>query len=292
MKILNKLKPSGRYFGFSIAVLFVITLIFLAIEATSFKIPIFGFHSIFDRRNPERLPSRAAYLDYSVQDLEIVLEYLIQEKYWFLSSQDIYDYFLLKSKAIPEKYIGQRPVMLTFDDGYENIHAFVLPLLEKLEKKYNLKIPIVLFLNPAFMERKRTKGKAEYLNCDRIKEGVEKGFYDVQSAGVNHVNLTKIPTSDLEFELLESQNKLQACIGEPKDNTVAFHFGYPYNRVNRKVAFYTSQYYRTGYLYNDEMFKINIFRNNYRISRWGVFRGDSPQKLIDRARKASKIPSQ
>ncbi|MBP0016109.1 MAG: polysaccharide deacetylase family protein [Cyanobacteria bacterium SBLK] len=281
-----------RYLSFSIAAFLVIAMIFLAIEAISFKIPIFGFHSIFDRRNPERLPSRAAYLDYSVQDLEILLEYLIQEKYWFLSSQDLYDYFLIESKTIPEKHIGRRPVMLTFDDGYENIHAFVLPLLEKLEKKYNLKIPIVLFLNPAFMERKKNKGKPEYLNCDRVKEGFEKGFYDVQSAGVNHTNLTKLPTSDLEFELLESQKQLQACIAESSDNTVALHFGYPYNRVNRKVAFSTSQYYRSGYLYNDEMFKINIFRNNYRISRWGVFRGDSPQKLINRARKASKIQPQ
>jgi peptidoglycan/xylan/chitin deacetylase (PgdA/CDA1 family) len=289
MKILKALKRTKKYLSLSIAVLLGIALVFFAIDAQSFKIPIFGFHSIFDRTNPDRLPSRAAYLDYSVQDLEEFLEYLIQEKYWFLSSQDFYDYFLVKAKTIPEQYIGQRPVMLTFDDGYENINAFVLPLLEKLEEKYNLKIPIVLFLNPAFMERKKSQSNVEYLNCDRIKDGFNRGFYDVQSAGVDHANLTKISISDLEFELRESQRKLQECIAETTKNTVALHFAYPYNRVNSQVTFYTAQYYRSGYLYNDKIQRINRFHHNYRISRVGISRRDPPQKLIDRARQASKI---
>jgi peptidoglycan/xylan/chitin deacetylase (PgdA/CDA1 family) len=183
--------------------------------------------------------------------------------------------------------------MLTFDDGYENINAFVLPLLEKLEKKHNLKIPIVLFLNPGFMEREKPNRKDKYLNCDRVRNGFEKGFYDVQSAGVSHTNLTKLGISELESELLESQRKLQECIADKTTNSmVSLHFAYPYNRVNRKVALHTAKHYQSGYLYNDEIHKLNFLQNYYRISRLAVFRNDSPQKLIDRARRASKISPQ
>ncbi|MEA5467779.1 polysaccharide deacetylase family protein [Spirulina sp. 06S082] len=293
MKNFKKIGLSKTYFGLAIAIALSLAIAKIIIDSMSFKIPIFGFHSIFDRTNPEKLPSRASYLDYPVQDLEQVLKYLIQEEYWFLSSQDLYDYFLTKTKTIPQKYVGKRPVMLTFDDGYENIHAFVLPLLEKLAKQYNIRIPIVLFLNPAFMEREKPDRKDKYLNCDRVKDGFKKGFYDVQSAGVNHTHLTKLEISELEKELLESQRKLQECIAEPTLNpTVSLHFAYPYNRINRRVKFYTSKYYQSGYLYNDEIYKLNFWQNHYKISRLAVFRNDSPQKLIDRARQASKITAQ
>jgi hypothetical protein len=55
--------------------------------------------------------------------------------------------FLTKSQQIPPEHIGQKPIMLSFDDGYKNIYTNLLPILEKLETKYGRKVKVVLFVN-------------------------------------------------------------------------------------------------------------------------------------------------
>ncbi|NEN91425.1 MAG: hypothetical protein F6K48_21975 [Okeania sp. SIO3H1] len=62
-----------------------------AIKSPTVKIPIFGFHDIIDLQNKADLPPyRRLYdMDYTKQDLEKFVEYLVQKNYWFLSSQDL-----------------------------------------------------------------------------------------------------------------------------------------------------------------------------------------------------------
>jgi hypothetical protein len=67
-----------------------ILIAYLLIHQLIFNVPVFAFHGLVDKKNPKYLPSRANYLDYTIQDLEIFLEKLIQDDYWFLSSQEIY----------------------------------------------------------------------------------------------------------------------------------------------------------------------------------------------------------
>lgn len=209
--------------------------------------------------------------------------------YWFLSSQDLYDYFLVRNKKIPAEYLCRKAVAITFDDGYINANVYLMPILKDLQNKYQKTIKVILFLNPKFMERKQTS-KVQYLKCQDLTEGIEKGFYDVQSHGFSHSDLTKLNTKFLQFELAESQKYLKQCTEGLKENsTIAEHLAYPYNRVNSQVLEYTSKYYLSGYLYNDRIHKIGWWKNNYKISRVEVLREDSPEKLISIAQKASTI---
>ncbi|MBO9998861.1 MAG: polysaccharide deacetylase family protein [Cyanobacteria bacterium SID2] len=271
-------------FGFALA-------IYVVLDSLAFKVPIFGFHSIFDRRTPDELPSRAPYLDYAVQDLETVLTTLIRGDYWFLDSNDFHDYFLTRSRTIPPARIGQKPVMLTFDDGYENVRAYVLPLLEKFERQYDIKIPIVLFLNPAFFDKNNPKRPQKYLTCEGVREGLTAGFYDVQSAGFQHVNLTQLNERDIEFDIAEARQKLQECVrGLDHSEDVARHFAYPYNRVNGSIERLVKQYHESAYRYDDRMQMLGWTQRPYRISRLGIQRNDSPQRLLRLARRASTLP--
>jgi peptidoglycan/xylan/chitin deacetylase (PgdA/CDA1 family) len=269
--------------------------------------PIFAFHSIFDRNHPDELPSRASYLDYSLQNLEELLTYLVKNDYWFLSSQELDDYFIKKNRRIPEEYRKTKPVILTFDDGYKNIDAYVLPLLQKLQKTYNKPLKIVLFINPRPMKSDDSQKKVagtppckgaacgdrpaavKYLKCEDLKRGTELGFYDVQSHGYSHADLTRMLPQKLEYELAESQRALKNCLADWSGReTVAQSLAYPYNKVNKNVEEVTSNYYRSAYLFNSRWRHLLFLRSPYKIPRIGISKNDSPDTLIQLTRRYSK----
>lgn len=267
-----------------------ITLIF-AISVSSITqffllpLPIFGFHSIYDQNKPSHLPSRASHLDYSLQNLEELLIYLIQHNYWFLSTQEFYDYFFSKTKAIPKEQRNNKPVMLTFDDGYKNIDVYLLPLLEKLQQEFNHPLKIVLFVNPKYMKRNDFEKKTQYLNCEDLKRGTELGFYDVQSHGYSHADLTRLKFEDLKHELSESQQALKTCLSNLPDT--AQHIAYPYNKVNSTVEQLTAKYYQSAYLFKSRFRHLLFLINAYKIPRIGISKKDSPQTLIQLAKRYS-----
>lgn len=253
--------------------------LYLILGYRPFTIPIFAFHNIVDPQKPQALPSRAAYLDYYLTNFTELVQYLLDNNYWLIDSQELYDYFLTESRKIPEKYLNLKPVLLTFDDGYKSIDAYVLPLLQDLEKQYQQKIKIVLFVNPRYLIE--SDKKVKYLKCDDLRKGVEQGFYDVQSHSFNHVDLTKLNTQKLEAELSNSQKFLRKCLQNLPDNAnVARHFAYPYDRTNKQVETMTAKYYLSAHKFNGKLRHLLFWRNNYTIPRLGVSSKDSPEDLI------------
>lgn len=253
--------------------------LYLILGYRPFTIPIFAFHNIVDSQKPQALPSRAASLDYSLVNFTELVKYLLDNNYWLIDSQELYDYFLTESRKIPEQYLNSKPVLLTFDDGYKSIDAYVLPLLQDLEKQYQQKIKIVLFVNPKYLIE--LDKKVKYLKCDDLRKGVEQGFYDVQSHSFNHADLTKLNTQKLEAELSNSQKFLQQCLQNlPENANVARHFAYPYDRTNKQVETMTAKYYLSAYKFNGKLRHLLFWRNNYTIPRLGVSSKDSPEDLI------------
>lgn len=242
----------------------------IVVAIVTVKIPIFGFHNIVDRQNPKEMsPSRPHFQsDYSQSDLEVFLDNLVRDNYWFMTTQELYDYYLSNpNKPIPPEHRYQKKVMITFDDGYKSVYTYLLPILEKLEKKYGKKVKVVLFINPAFMGHHGTV--LDKASCQELREGFQKGFYDLQSHGLNHENLTTISLKSLERELAESQIQLRKCTyGLDGNETVANHIAYPYGAINKNVEKYVAKYYLSGYLYNSLTFHLGFFQpEKYYIPR-------------------------
>jgi peptidoglycan/xylan/chitin deacetylase (PgdA/CDA1 family) len=262
------------------------------VESTSVRIPIIGFHDIIDIQNPADLPPRrlAFETDYTKQKLSVFLEYLFKQNYWFLSSQDLYVYFIKKSQPLPPQHLGQKPIMLSFDDGYEGVHKNALPLLEKLSFIYKEKGKFVLFVNPLFLGVDIGGDFLAHTSCEELRAGYQKGFYDVQSHGFSHKNLTKLSGKNLEFEIAKSKSALRKCMGDLDNNKViGAHIAYPYGALNRKVEKILPKYHLTGFLYNDGYLRVKRLRNNYRISRMTVSKDTSPSELIYIAQRASTL---
>src|SRR6476469_5499840 len=124
---------------------------FITLYINEYKVSIFVFQDIINIHNKNDSPflgSSFKQMNYPRQDFEIFVGSLLNRKIWFLSSEELYDYFIAKSKPIPAEHIGEKPIMLSFDDGYKNNYTNLLYSLERLEKKYGKKVKVVLFINP------------------------------------------------------------------------------------------------------------------------------------------------
>jgi peptidoglycan/xylan/chitin deacetylase (PgdA/CDA1 family) len=269
----------------------VTILVFSIWDFNSIKVPIFGFHDIY---SPESVSyqSTAPYLDYKASDLESFIIGLVSENYWFLSSQDIDDYFISKHFKIPNELKGRRAVALSFDDAYESIYTHVLPILERVESEHNIKIPIILFLNSRRMmdDYAKRPQKSHYLTCEAIRDGFEKGFYDLQSAGHGHRLLTKDNKQTIADDVITMQNWLKNCVGNlPQTSSVGQHFAYPYNRVNSQVRQVVSRYHKTAYRYDRRLQRMGWSTRRYSISRLGVDRKTSLSWMFWQAHRASHL---
>jgi poly-beta-1,6-N-acetyl-D-glucosamine N-deacetylase len=257
--------------------------LYLMLGYRPFTVPVFAFHNIVDlqadTQKVRELSSRAKYLDYTLANLDRLVTYLLDNNYWFLDSQELYDYFIIKSKQIPEQYLNSKPVVLTFDDGYKSVDIYILPWLQALEKKYRQKIKIVLFINPKYVTEPDKKIK--YLKCSDLQKGLQQGFYDVQSHSFNHIDLTKLNPTKLEAELKDSQQFLRQCLQNiPGNADVAKHFAFPYDRTNNSVEAHTARYYLSAYKFNGRFRNLLFWHNSYTIPRIGVNARDTPEKLI------------
>ncbi|MBE9143606.1 polysaccharide deacetylase family protein [Planktothrix mougeotii] len=260
-------------------------------KTSSVRIPIFGLHDIIDEANINQSAEKRLQFDndYFKQDLYTFLNYLAQNNYWFLTTQDLFTYFIQKSQPIPQERIGQKPIMISFDDGYEGVHQNVLPILKDLEENYNKKVKIVWFINPGLMGVK-LKDFIPHVSCEELRDGYKRGYYDIQSHGQTHEKLTLIKGKKLKFELEQAKLDLRTCMQDlDKNKWVAAHFAYPFGKVNRRVEKSLSPYYLTGYVYDGNMLRINRYTNKYRLSRITVNRYTSPRSLIRIAKRATTL---
>jgi hypothetical protein len=201
-----------RIISFLLAFLLSFITYEVILESITVEIPIFGFHDIVDLQNPQEIPPQRRDFpgDYSQQNLEPFLEDLVSHNYWFLSTQELYEYFIANpKKPIPSEYRDRKTVMISFDDGNKSIYTHLLPILERLENKYGKKTKIVVFINSGFLGSQDSLIKK--VTCQDLRDGMQKGFYDIQSHGLNHENLTKISLTALDRELSQDQIRLRTC---------------------------------------------------------------------------------
>ena len=107
------------------------------------------------------------------------LKYLEQNGYTTIVIQDLIDYFD-KGTPLPEK-----PIMLTFDDGYYNNYLYAYPLL----KKYNSKAVIsIIGFSTENMLPDSGEVSANYSHRNmgrRSKEMTESGLVEIQNHSYN-----------------------------------------------------------------------------------------------------------
>ncbi|MBQ9757227.1 MAG: polysaccharide deacetylase family protein [Clostridia bacterium] len=191
------------------------------------EVPILMYHSI--------LRSSHSNSDYIISeaDFERDLKFLKKNGYTTIVMQDLIDY-VEKKRALPEK-----PVMLTFDDGYFNNCSYAFPLLQK----YNSKavISIIGYYTDLYTETPDENPAYSHLTWTDIKNMIDSGFVEFQNHSYNLHTIDKGRNGTKKKRgesLAEYKSALTSDLGKLQDafksnvGTTPTTFTYPFGSVS------------------------------------------------------------
>lgn len=179
-------------------------------RATAARVPVIMYHDI--------LPQKEVFFDVTPDELERHFQ-LIQDQGLTPITLDQLIAHLKTAIPLPEK-----PVLLTFDDGYSGHYQYVFPLL----KKYQFPAVFSIFTD-------KVNGKIigrSTVTWNQLKDMVASPFVTIASHSVSHFsNLTQLSDQRLRVELTESKRLLEGNLGIP-----IRYFTYPEGHYDQRVA--------------------------------------------------------
>ncbi|MGC8555080.1 MAG: polysaccharide deacetylase family protein [Candidatus Acidulodesulfobacterium sp.] len=123
----------------------------------------------------------------------------------------------------------KKPILITFDDGYENNYLNAYPILKSAG------FTSMIFMSSGFVGKKnavsdeREKVRENFLNKTEIKEMFKSGFF-IGSHGINHYYLDRLEDGVMIGELIASKAYLENITGSAVD-----FFSYPFGSYNANV---------------------------------------------------------
>lgn len=222
------------------AAMFFLCILIIILPSQGFaqrKVPILVYHSINEFKGHG---SKELYV--TPENFEKQMLYLRDHGYTLLT----FDRWQDINKV-------NKPIFITFDDGYKNnLNAF--DIFQKL-KNERFKPTGTIFVISDFI------GRSNRLSKSDLKMMSDSGIIAIQSHTATHPDLTKI--NNYEYELKESKDKIQQITGK---SVIAI--AYPYGSFNNKVVAETKKYYLFGLTTTPELFsEKNIKDELYLLPR-------------------------
>lgn len=179
-------------------------------QQTEFKLPILIYHYV-EYVKDERDTIRQS-LNIQPNIFELQIQTLISSGYTFVTPNQI-------AKIETGRLKVEKPVILSFDDGYRDFYTDVFPIL----KKHNIRA--VAYVNPGLMD------KLNYMYWDQVGEIVQSGLVEIGSHGVSHQSLSSLDPKQAEWEIQQSKSMLENKLG-----ITITSIAYPYGHYNSVVA--------------------------------------------------------
>lgn len=178
-----------------------------------YHVPVFMYHAVTDA------VWGASELFSSPSQVDEQINYLLENGFdliWFSDLEHVEDY--------------DKPIILTFDDGYEDNYTELFPILQK----YNVKATFFIITN--FLT-----GNDHNMSVEQVQELAASGLVDIQSHSYSHPELNKLSAKDQEFQLAQSKLALVRITGKEP-----FVFCYPRGMENQTTRELVEEYYRFG----------------------------------------------
>ena len=201
------------------------------------NVPILMYHAVGDET--------WGYSDLFVRpsELENHLQYLADNGYETIFFDDL---------SHLEAY--EKPVLLTFDDGYDDNYTELYPLLKKYQAK------ATIFVIP------RDLGKAHKMTAEQIQELAQSGLVSIQSHTWSHGNLSCMDEETLIFEMEHSRDAIAALTGQ-----VPSVVCYPEGTRSELSVAVARRYYQYGLLMNGYIW--NTSDDPFYVTRMYIPRG-------------------
>lgn len=218
-------------------------------------IPIFMYH--FVGEDPGQNPYPENVVKTSMLDQQ--LKYLKENNYDTIFVTDL-----------KELHRYEKPVALTFDDGFLDVYVNAFPLL----KQYQLKAS--MYVVNEFI------GTPGYCGVEQLKEMQDSGLVSIEAHTVSHNRLATLSASRIETELADSKAYIKQHFD--KDSTVLC---YPYGSYNNTVIDIAKKYYDYALAMDGGVYDTKKHKNLYEIPRIYANRSMSLNAFINYCKTAN-----
>ena len=183
-----------------------------------------------------------------------------------------FDFITFKDLANGVK--AKKPIILTFDDGYEDNYLNLLPLLKKHQAKAVIYCLGDRSIQSNIWDEKLGEPRANLMNDSQIKECHDSGLIEIASHGLKHQHLPSLNEADADEEFKLSKQNLEQLINEKivsfaypygdygeREEVMAYEAGYDFaiGTVNGPLKL-TDNYYAIR--------RIQIFPNEGKLGFW------------------------
>lgn len=171
------------------------------------KVPVMMYHDI--------LPEKKVFFDVTPEELERHLE-LIRQKGLTPISMDQLVSHLRTGLPLPEK-----PIMLSFDDGYAGHYRYAYPLL----KKYNYPALFAIYTDKIDKQVGRPA-----MNWEQLRVMAADPLVTISSHSVTHRDLNKLTDAEIQMEAQQSKQILESKLDIPMR-----YFTYPSGKYDQRA---------------------------------------------------------
>lgn len=178
----------------------------------------------------------------SPSSMEEQLAYIVDNGYdaiWFEDLAHLEDY--------------DKPVILTFDDGYDDNYLNLFPLLQK----YGVKATIFVIGDAPGMLHKAT--------AEQIREMSDSGLISIQSHSYTHADMDGLDYDSTKYEMSESKKAITRITGKEP-----YVLCYPTGRYNGNTLELGPAYYQFGIKMNGGLY--NTSSDPFLVSRYYIAR--------------------
>lgn len=207
-------------------------------------IPVLNYHQVNDEK--------FSPLTMKTSDFEAQMAYLHAEGFHAITLNQLYNY-LQNNVSLPEK-----PVVITFDDGYVDNYEKAMPILQK----YGMKATLFMIGDSI--------GTPGFLNAAQLRAMEASQTFDIESHTYSHKDLRTLALSAVTTELIKSKQLLEGVLGHSVE-----YIAYPCGFTTADIDNLTKQ---AGYrlAFTVDTGNVNQGANNFNLNRVPIFEGDNP----------------
>ncbi len=174
-------------------------------------IPVLTFHALDESSSPLSVPPRVFARG---------LSHLHELGYRTASLSEI------ARRLEQRKPLGDRTIVITFDDGFRSVHEAALPVLQRLQWT------ATVFLAVGAVGRGETMHAIDdrpMLSWDQARDLVDAGL-EIGAHSMTHPDLTRLPAERVEAEMEGSRAVIEDRLG-----VAVTSFAYPYGRHDARA---------------------------------------------------------
>lgn len=172
------------------------------------EIPVLTYHRVL--KQPPAGSRHNIYV--TVDELEVQIISLKRRGFEFVTFKDIV-----------HGVHPQKPVILTFDDGYADNYENLLPLLERHGARAVIYVLGDRGIHNNYWDMAKGEPEAPLMSDAEILACHHSGLIEIGSHGMTHTHLSELSDADADYEIRESKQVLEKLLGSE-----VVSFAYPY----------------------------------------------------------------